>query len=84
MGRAVCGGGGEVRGSGGGAPRRLSDVQSDVSHWNACEMGPHRDVLGELSEACRKRAIRAAPPIAWSTGSLWAMEGNSTATFTSP
>ena len=32
--------------------------KSDVSHWNACEMGPHRDVLGELSEACRKRGLQ--------------------------
>ena len=27
--------------------------RSDISHWNAYEMGPHRDVLGELSAACR-------------------------------
>lgn len=25
--------------------------KSDISHWNAFEMGPHRDVVGELSEA---------------------------------
>ena len=24
--------------------------RSDISHWNAYEMGPKRDVLGELTE----------------------------------
>ncbi|MBQ8162631.1 MAG: alpha-L-fucosidase [Clostridia bacterium] len=27
--------------------------RSDISHWNAYEMGPHRDVLGELTKSCR-------------------------------
>ena len=31
--------------------------RSDLSHWNAYEMGPHRDVLGELSAACRERGM---------------------------
>lgn len=31
--------------------------KSDLSHWNAFEMGPHRDVLGELSERCRARGL---------------------------
>jgi alpha-L-fucosidase len=31
--------------------------KSDLSHWNAFEMGPKRDVLGELSEALQKRGI---------------------------
>lgn len=31
--------------------------KSDVSHWNAYEMGPKRDVLGELSEAFQKRGM---------------------------
>lgn len=26
--------------------------RSEISHWNACEMGPKRDVLGELKESC--------------------------------
>ncbi len=26
--------------------------KSEVSHWNAAEMGPKRDVVGELTEAC--------------------------------
>lgn len=30
---------------------------SDVSHWNAAEMGPHRNVLGELKEAADRRGI---------------------------
>ena len=31
--------------------------RSDLSHWNAYEMGPRRDVLGELSAACRERGM---------------------------
>ena len=31
--------------------------KSDISHWNAYEMGPHRDVLGELKAACRERGL---------------------------
>ena len=31
--------------------------KSEVSHWNAYEMGPCRDVLGELKESCEKRGI---------------------------
>ena len=31
--------------------------KSAVSHWNAFEMGPHRDVLGELGAACRARGM---------------------------
>ena len=31
--------------------------RSDISHWNAFEMGPHRDVLGELSAACREKGM---------------------------
>lgn len=31
--------------------------KSDISHWNAFEMGPKRDTLGELSEACTRRGI---------------------------
>ena len=31
--------------------------RSDISHWNAFEMGPKRDVLGELSTACRARGL---------------------------
>lgn len=31
--------------------------RSEISHWNAFEMGPHRDVLGELSESCAKRGL---------------------------
>lgn len=32
--------------------------RSEISHWNACEMGPKRDVLGELGESCRKRGMQ--------------------------
>ena len=32
--------------------------KSEISHWNAAEMGPHRDVLGELSAACRARGMQ--------------------------
>ncbi len=28
--------------------------ESEISHWNAAEMGPRRDVLGQLKESCRK------------------------------
>lgn len=31
--------------------------KSEISHWNAYEMGPKRDVLGELSMACEDRKI---------------------------
>ena len=31
---------------------------SDISDWNSVEMGPKRDVLGELSAACVKRGIK--------------------------
>lgn len=31
--------------------------RSELSHWNAAEMGPKRDVLGELSEAFQKRGL---------------------------
>lgn len=31
--------------------------RSEISHWNAYEMGPHRDVLGELTQACNARGI---------------------------
>lgn len=31
--------------------------RSDISHWNAFEMGPRRDVLGELKAACERRGL---------------------------
>ena len=31
--------------------------KSALSHWNAFEMGPKRDVLGELSAACQARGL---------------------------
>lgn len=31
--------------------------RSEISHWNAFEMGPERDVLGELKESFRKRGM---------------------------
>ncbi|MBR3305011.1 MAG: alpha-L-fucosidase [Christensenellaceae bacterium] len=31
--------------------------KSDISHWNAYEMGPKRDVLGELTAQCRKKGL---------------------------
>ena len=31
--------------------------RSELSHWNAFEMGPRRDVLGELSAACQARGL---------------------------
>ncbi len=33
--------------------------KSDLSHWNAVEMGPKRDVLGEVHAACQKRGLLA-------------------------
>lgn len=32
--------------------------RSEISHWNAYEMGPKRDVLGELKDACEKRGMQ--------------------------
>ena len=31
--------------------------KSELSHWNAVEMGPKRDVLGEVHAACAKRGL---------------------------
>lgn len=31
--------------------------RSEISHWNAFEMGPKRDVLGELTESCRRHGM---------------------------
>lgn len=31
--------------------------RSEISHWNAAEMGPKRDVLGELKASCEKRGM---------------------------
>jgi len=31
--------------------------KSELSHWNAFEMGPHRDVLGELTASCRAHGM---------------------------
>ena len=31
--------------------------KSGISHWNAYEMGPKRDVLGELTESCRRHGM---------------------------
>ncbi|MDO4293601.1 MAG: alpha-L-fucosidase [Eubacteriales bacterium] len=31
--------------------------RSEISHWNAYEMGPRRDVLGELEESFRKKGM---------------------------
>ncbi len=33
--------------------------QSELSHWNAAEMGPKRDIVGELFAAFRKRGLTA-------------------------
>lgn len=34
--------------------------KSELSEWNAAEMGPKRDLLGEMKEACDRRGIRLA------------------------
>ncbi len=31
--------------------------RSEISHWNAAEMGPCRDVLGELTKSCHRRGM---------------------------
>ena len=31
--------------------------RSSLSHWNAAEMGPCRNILGELDDACRKAGL---------------------------
>ena len=31
--------------------------ESEISHWNAAEMGPKRDVLGQLEESCKKKGM---------------------------
>ncbi len=32
--------------------------RSEISHWNAWEMGPKRDVLGELRESCQRKGMQ--------------------------
>lgn len=32
--------------------------KSEISCWNACQMGPRRDVLGELKESCGKKGMQ--------------------------
>lgn len=32
--------------------------RSEISHWNAWEMGPRRDVLGELKESCGRLGMQ--------------------------
>jgi len=34
---------------------------SDLTPWNAVEMGPKRDIVGDLGEAVRKRGLKYAP-----------------------
>lgn len=34
--------------------------KSDISRWNSFEMGPKRDILGELKKACEKRGVPLA------------------------
>ena len=31
--------------------------RSEISHWNVYEMGPERDVLGELKESCQEKGM---------------------------
>ncbi len=31
--------------------------ESEISHWNALEMGPKRNVLGELKKSCEKKGM---------------------------
>lgn len=31
--------------------------ESEISHWNAAEMGPERNVLGELKKACEEQGM---------------------------
>jgi alpha-L-fucosidase len=40
---------------------------SDVTEWNAAEMGPGRDVLGEVAESVRDRGLKLVAAIhhAW-------------------
>ena len=32
--------------------------ESAISHWNAAEMGPKRDVLGQLKESCNRKGLQ--------------------------
>lgn len=54
--------------------------RSEISHWNAYEMGPHRDVLGELkTTAVRLELNLVHLPTVQSIGFLWTVEKTSTA-----
>ena len=59
--------------------------KSEISPFNAYEMGPKRDVLGELGTAFDKRGlVLGALLIEWSIGSLWDMARNLTAISRNP
>ena len=58
---------------------------SELSQWNAAEMGPHRDVLGDLLNATDAVGLtRGVSSHRVSTGGLWDTAGSLTATSMNP
>ena len=51
--------------------------RSELNRWNAAEMGPKRDVLGELNTACQKRGVLLAAS-SHRAEHYWFMNGGAT------
>lgn len=63
----------------------FQNYRSELSHWNAAEMGPHRDILGDLlSSAERAGMTVGTSPTGWSTGGSSPMAGRLTPISASP
>jgi len=48
---------------------------SDQTPWNAADMGPRRDVTGELARAVRKRGMKLVATFHHARNSLWQKDG---------
>ncbi|MCH7905270.1 MAG: alpha-L-fucosidase [Armatimonadetes bacterium] len=49
---------------------------SDVTPWNAADMGPKRDITGELAKAIRARGMKFVTSFHHARNSLWQNGGN--------
>jgi len=49
---------------------------SEVTPWNAADMGPKRDIAGELAKAVRKRGMRFVVSFHHARNNLWQNSGN--------
>jgi alpha-L-fucosidase len=48
---------------------------SDLTPWNAADMGPRRDILGELEKAIRKQGMRFVTTFHHERNGLWLKDG---------